>query len=232
MSCKIIVAEDEEILRESLVDVLNSQDDMEVVAAVGSGREAIEAAREKEFDLVLLDIEMESLYAGIYAAGVIKYEFPDSKIIYLTVHDSEEMVLTAMATGVNDYIVKGRANSEILEHIRMCMRGTPIINENIQSIFLKEYTRLRESEQSLLYFLEKLSKLTPAEREFLYYQLQGYNNREISELRYVSLETTKSQAKSIRDKFNAKRTKDVVRIIRSLNLEHLFHPIDESDKKN
>ena len=193
MNIRIIVAEDNDVLLEDLCQELNGQPDFQVVATTSSGVGAVEAALAMEFDVILLDIEMETIQAGIDAAAAIHPQKPEAKIIYLTAHDNDDMILTAMATG-----------------------------ERTQRVMLQEYSRLRHNETSLLYFVNTLSLLTPTERELVRYLLQGLNARQISEVRVVAQDTVKTQIHSIREKFGCARTKEIVLRIRELGLEYLF----------
>lgn len=222
MKTRIIVAEDNEVLREDLCHQLNRQPDFEVVADVESGAKAVEAALALDFDVILLDIEMESIRAGIEAAARIHPQKPQAKIIYLTAHDNDDMILTAMATGAVDYFVKGNKEEWLYKHIRMASEGNPIMSQHTQEVMLREYSRLRHNETSLLYFVNTLSLLTPTERELVRYLLQGLNARQISEVRMVEQDTVKTQIHSIREKFGCSRTKEIVQRIRELQLEHLF----------
>lgn len=222
MSIRIIVAEDNDVLREDLCQELNGQPDFTVVATAASGAGAVEAALATEFDVILLDIEMETIQAGIDAASRIHPQKPDAKIIYLTAHDNDDMILTAMATGAVDYFVKGSQDEWLFEHIRMAYAGNPTMSEHTQRVMLREYSRLRRNETSLLYFVNTLSLLTPTERELVRYLLQGLNARQISEVRVVGQDTVKTQIHSIREKFGCSRTKEIVLRIRELGLEYLF----------
>lgn len=222
MSIRIIVAEDSDVLREDLVIQLSAQADMEVVGQASTGARASELASELDVDIILLDIEMESIRAGIEAAALIHPQKPEVNIIYLTAHDNDDMILTAMATGAVDYFVKGDADEKLYEHIRMAYQGTPVMSEHTQRVILKEYSRLRRNENSLLYFVNTLSLLTPTERELVRYLLRGLAPRQISEIRVVGLDTVKTQIHSIRAKFGCGRTKEIVTQIRALGLEYLF----------
>ena len=222
MSIRIIIAEDNDVLREDLCSELSREAELEVVASVASGAAAVQAALQMEFDVILLDIEMDSSQAGIDAAAQIHVQKPQAKIMYLTAHDSDDMILTAMATGAVDFFVKGNPNKWLLRHIRMAAAGTPIMSEHAQAVMLQEYSRLRKSEESMLFFVHTLSLLTPTERELVRYLLQGLNLRQISEVRMVSKDTVKSQIRSIREKFGCAHTKEIVAQIRTLGLEHLF----------
>lgn len=222
MPIRIMIAEDFQLLREDLRDTLSAQPDMEVVGLAESGKQAVELARSTLCDIILMDIEMESIKAGIEAAETIIDENPDARIIFLTAHETDEMVITSMGVGAMDYVVKGGDEAELMEHIRSVYRGTPMLESRIQKIMLREYSRLRRSEQSLLYFIEKVSRLTPAERSLIRCLLDGYKVREIAENRCVEIVTVKTQIKSLLRKFNCSRTKEIVEIIQELGVEKLF----------
>lgn len=218
----ILVAEDMDLLREDLCETLNAQPDMEVVGQAASAAEIVNLARTTPSDVILMDIEMESLRAGIEAAEAIRDAEPSRRIIYLTAHDTEQMVLTAMATGAVDYIVKGLPEEELLAHLRAACAGSPMLQGRVQELVLLEYNRLRRSEQSLLFFIHKVSQLTAAERELVRLLLQDKKVREIAAVRCVEIVTVKTQIKGLLHKFGCSRTREIVDMIRQLNISHLF----------
>ncbi len=219
---KIMVAEDFDLLREDLCELINRQSDMKVVGAAASGKEITALSLEKECDIILMDIEMENIRAGIVAAQVILETKPQQKIIFLTAHETDNMIFTAMDTGAVDYVIKGSKEEEILEHIRKAYEGKPILETNIQAKIMEEYSRLRKSERSLLFFITNVSQLTKTERELIQLLLQGKKVNEIAKLRCVELITVKTQIKSLLRKFGCTRSKEIVKIIQELNLTHLF----------
>ena len=219
---KILLADDFALLREDLCETLGAQPDMEVVGAAESGAQVQEMAQKLDFDVLLIDIEMENTTAGIHAAENILAEKPDAIVIFLTAHETENMILMSMGAGAVDYVVKGCPDEELLEHIRKAYEGEPMLDARVQHMVLKEYSRLRHNETSLLYFVNTLSLLTPTERELVRYLLQGLNARQISEVRVVAQDTVKTQIHSIREKFGCARTKEIVLRIRELGLEYLF----------
>ena len=218
----ILVAEDIDLLREDLCEILNAQPDMQVVGQAASAAEIVQLARSVPSDVILMDIEMESLHAGIEAAETIRDTDPTRCIIYLTAHDTEQMVLTAMATGAVDYIVKGLPDEQLLSHLRSACAGHPMLQGRIQELVLGEYNRLRRSEQSLLFFINKVSQLTATERELVRLLLQDKKVREIAAVRCVEIVTVKTQIKGLLHKFGCSRTREIVDMIRRLNISHLF----------
>ena len=161
---RILIADDFALLREDLRETISAQEDMEVVGEAATGAELVQLSRTLEFDVALVDIEMESTTAGIRAAETILAEQPDALVIFLTAHETENMILMSMGAGAVDYIVKGCPDGELLRHIRAAYDGSPLLDARVQQTVLKEYSRLRRSERSLLFFINNVSQLTPAER--------------------------------------------------------------------
>lgn len=219
---RIMIAEDFQILREDMCDVINSQPDMEVVGLAGSGGEIVELARTEDYDFILMDIEMENLTAGIIATEMIRDDNPDARIIFMTAHETKEMILSAMGTGAIDYIVKGCPEEEVLDHIRSAYRGKPLMNSKIQEILLQEYKRLQKSEKSLFYFINNISNLTNTERILIRMLLEDKKVKEIAQERNVEIVTVKTQINGLLKKFGCSRSKEIVKLIKDLNLVHLF----------
>ena len=97
-----------------------------------------------------------------------------------------------------------------------------MLDSKVQNLLLKEYSRLRTSERSLLFFISAVSQLTTAERELVRLLLEGKKVREIAAIRCVEVVTVKTQIKSLLRKFGCLRTKEIVDTIRELNVSHLF----------
>lgn len=219
---RILVAEDFDLIREDLCDTLEQQEDMTVVGSAATGEAILALALERDFDLILMDIEMETTTAGIRATERILERKPEAKVLFLTAHETDNMVLTSMGAGAVDYIVKGCDDAELFRHIRSAYAGQPLLDGRVQNLLLKEYSRLRTSERSLLFFISTVSQLTAAERELVRLLLEDRKVKEIAAIRCVEVVTVKTQIKSLLHKFGCTRTKEVVNTIRELNVTHLF----------
>ncbi|WP_411676077.1 response regulator [Caproicibacter sp.] len=219
---RIAIAEDFKLLCDDLGEFINGQRDMTVVGTAHSKEEIVKLSERIDCDIILMDIEMETLNSGIEAAEIIRDKKHDQKIIYLTAHDTDDMILTAMGTGAVDYVVKGQDYEELLRHVRAAYRGEPIMEVNIQQKIIGEYSRLRRSERSLLFFINNIAQLTPAERQLIQLLLKEKSVREIAEIRCVELVTVKTQIKSLLRKFQCRRTKEIVKLINELNIGYLF----------
>lgn len=218
----MMVAEDMDILREDFCDTINSQDDMELAGSASTGREICELARTTDCDVILMDVEMENTTAGIVAAEQIYKENPEVKIIFLTVHESDDMITSAMSSGAVDYVVKGCEDSVLLEHIRNAYDNEIKLQPHIRQTVMSEYTRLRQSEKSLLFFINNIARLTSAERSLIRLLLEGKKIHEIADIRNVEVVTVKTQMKGLLNKFGCSRSKEIVQLIRQLGLEYLF----------
>ena len=155
---RVLIADDFVYLREDLTELINKQEDMEVVGTAESGSEIIELAEKTDHDIILMDIEMEQTNAGILAAEAIRDDNPDSMIIFLTAHETKEMILTAMGAGAVDYVVKGLDDEVLLTHIRSAYEGNPIMQSRVRDTVMQEYERPQKSERSLLFFIHCISR--------------------------------------------------------------------------
>ena len=219
---RVAIVEDFALLREDLWELIGEQKDMEAVWQAGSGQEAVEKAKNEDADIVLMDIEMETVNAGILAAEQIRDQGKGQQVIFLTAHETDQTIITAMGTGAVDYIVKGCQEQEILRHIRNAYKGKPVMEARIQETIMREYSRLQRSERSLLFFINNVSQLTAAERELLRLLLDGKKAKDIAGIRCVEMNTVKTQIKGLLRKFGCSRTKEIGSMIQELNISHLF----------
>lgn len=219
---RVMIAEDIDLLREDFIETVDSQEDMEVVAEAADGKTIVAQALKLPCDIILMDIEMETMTAGIEAAEVIHQSRPEVKIIFLTAHETDEMITGAMGTGAIDYVVKGCDDEKLLEHIRRAYAGQAALEPAIQQTVMQEYARLQRSERSLIFFINNVAKLTPVEHELVVYLLQKKKIAEIARLRCVEVVTVKTQIRSLLTKFGCSRTREIVELIHEMHLEHLF----------
>ena len=219
---RILIADDFSLLREDMSELINTQPDMEVVGEASSGKEIISLAESVSYDIILMDIEMEVMNAGIIATQKIREENPEANIIFLTAHETREIIVTAMGAGASDYIVKGCDDEEILHHILCAYEGHPVMQSNIHETIMQEFARLQKSERSLLFFINNISNLTPTEIEMIKLLLQGYKVNQIAGIRGVEASTIKTQVKGLLRKFGCSRTKEILQLIHDLKIEHLF----------
>ncbi len=222
MSIKVLVADDIDIIRENISEYLSKDNDIEVIGLAATGEEVINLALNNDVDVILMDIEMENNISGIYAAEVILNEKPDIKIVFMSVHEDDKVVIRAMETGAVDYLIKTDDKEKIISHVKNAYNNTAKFEHDVQVKITNEMKRLRKSEMALIYFVKKLAVLTPAEKELIRHLLDNKKLSEIAKIRCVELVTIKSQVHGLLKKFSVNRTKEIVKMIQEMNLEYLF----------
>mgnify|MGYP000234311951 CR=1 FL=1 len=207
---KVMIVDDIPSLCHRYQDIFEHTPDMNVVSVAHNGYEAVLKSAVTRPDVILMDIEMESRYAGITATQQILSELPEIKIIILTVYEEDELVFSAFRLGACDYVLKNASNEEIVNAVTSAYRGQSPIRPEIADKIRSEFRRVKTYESSFLFMLNILSTLTPKELDTLYLLSTGYNKRQICEMRCVEMSTVKSQVHSILKKFNKKKISEII----------------------
>ena len=194
---RIIIAEDHTIIREGLRALLASHPEFEIVGEAADGREAIRCVERLKPDLVLMDLSMPKMN-GIAAIREIKKRFPDTKILALTVHKTEEYVLAALEAGSNGYILKDATHEELDMAIRNILSGKPYLCPNISGSVIQGYLEGQKSSRALTL----LETLTAREQEVLQLIAEGYKNKEIAEFLFISVKTVDTHRTNIMKKLD------------------------------
>lgn len=129
---KVIIAEDMDILRESLKYMIESENDMEVVGLAHNGKEAFELCGKHKADVVLMDIKMPCC-DGLEATRLIKSSFPDTKVLILTTFEDEESISMAIKCGADGYITKDILPKQLQQSIKSIMMGLSVVKRNIMN---------------------------------------------------------------------------------------------------
>jgi len=226
---KLIIAEDIQPIMRRYQKILEKDREIEVVAAVQSGYEAVLMAGMHKPDVVLMDIEMESRTSGLDAAKQILHHFPDTKIVILTVYEDDDTVFKAFQLGVSDYMLKNSNPAEILTCVKDAYYGRspirPVIAEKIRT----EFQRIYKSEESLLYCLRIMTELTQTELTILDLLHKGYSRQQICELRYVEMSTVKTQIHAILKKFNKTSMTEVLSLLDEMNVFDYLRNVKKID---
>jgi DNA-binding NarL/FixJ family response regulator len=184
MTIRVVIADDQELVRTGFRAILNSELDIEVVGEAQDGRVAIEVAREQEPDVVLMDIRMP-LLDGLAATRNI-VTGPDSKprVLILTTFDLDEYVYEALRSGASGFMLKDNPAEQLITAIRVVAEGNALLAPQITRRLISEFARSPSTSES-----EHLQVLTDRESEVLKLVARGLSNAEISEELYVA-ETT------------------------------------------
>ena len=224
---RIMMADDSPQTRSYFANILSHEDDIDLAGTASSGAEAVQMARELRPDIILMDIQMETRIAGISASKQILKEMPGTKIIILTILEDDDLLFQAYCAGVIDYIIKTDSINQILTSIRNAHQNQMILRPKYAEKIILELKRVREEQNDLLHGLNILTMLSNSEFEVLKCLYQGMNARQISESRYVSQGTVKTQIHSILKKFDMKSVSDVIRHLKAIRFDHIIetmHP--------
>ena len=194
---RIVIAEDHKILREGLKALVKSNENFEIVGEAGDGIEAIRAVEKHHPDLLLLDLSMPRM-SGISVIKDIKSRLPETKILALTIHESEDYILESFHSGLDGYCLKDSNSSELLMAINRVLEGktylSPGISDKVLVGFLEEKRQLKTS--------TAWDNVTQREREVLKLVGEGYKNKEIADYLCISAKTVEKHRSNIMKKLN------------------------------
>jgi DNA-binding NarL/FixJ family response regulator len=202
----LIVAEDHLLVREGIIQLLQREPGLEVVAEVGDGRSAVEAAAKYQPDMILMDINMP-IMDGIAATREIKRSSPQIKIIALTIYEDEEVVQMIKA-GVSAYMLKDVAGHELIDTVRQVRGGGVVLHPRVAKHVIQEVVEGRPPRSHI--------HLTRRELDVLGLLVQGKSNKDISVIMHISEKTVKNHLTSIFRKLAVRdRTQAVLYALRS-----------------
>jgi DNA-binding NarL/FixJ family response regulator len=180
----IFIVEDHQLFREGLKSMLNTRDDVEIIGEAEDGLEAVRQIRKAKPDLVLLDLSMPKM-GGISVMREVKRELPATRILALTIHESDQYVLEAFDAGTDGYCIKDASRQELMIAVDSVLQGKPYISPGISDQVIEGYLSGRKR-------LKKESSwdtVTQREREVLKLLAEGYTNKDIADFLHISIKT-------------------------------------------
>jgi len=192
---RLLLADDQELIRTALAVLLNLEDDFEVVATVGRGDEVVSAAREHRPDVALLDIDMPGI-DGLAAAGVLAQEVPDCRSLILTTFGRPGYLRRAMESGAYGFVVKDAPPEQLADAIRRVMAGERIVDPALAAATLASGA----------------SPLTARERDVLVAARPGATVAEIARKLFLSEGTVRNYLSAAIAKAGARNRVEAVRL--------------------
>jgi len=194
---RIVIVEDHTILREGLKSLLRADPDFDIVGEAEDGRDAIRCVQTLSPDLVLMDLSMPRMN-GLDALKEIKKQNPETKIIILTVHKTEEYILTALQAGADGYVLKDATHSELVMAIKNVLMGKRYLSPGISEKVIEGYLEGRKTIKTR----SAWDTLTQREREILKLIAEGYKNKEIADYLFISLKTVEKHRANLMRKLD------------------------------
>jgi DNA-binding NarL/FixJ family response regulator len=204
LKTRILLADDHAVVRRGLRLVLESEPDLEVVAEVGDGAEAVERAMDDDVDLAILDVTMPRM-TGLHAASELHRRRPDLRVLILSMHDNEQYLFEALKAGASGYVLKSVADRDLVEACRATMRGEPFLYPGAINALIKDFlVRARAGE-------DVSDPLSPRETEIVKLIAEGHTGRQIAEALVISEKTVERHRSNILDKLGMRDRVELTR---------------------
>ena len=188
---RILLVDDDDLMRAGLRAVLSSDDELEIVGEVSGGRGAVGAVRETRPHVVLMDIRMPDL-DGIAATREVLSAMPDAKVVMLTTFEDDDYLFGALAAGASGFLLKRTRPEDLIAAIRTVAEGDALLSPSVTRRVID-----RAATQPRLARTNALERLTPREREVLELIARGLSNAEIAEALVVEETTVKTHVKRL-----------------------------------
>jgi len=202
----ILIADDHQLFRSGVRHLLRNVEDLNVVGESKSGRETIAFCKEREPDLVLMDIDFPDL-GGVEITKLIKQTNPKIKILALSMHEEDNYVVEMFKAGVSGYVVKDASLEELVRAIRAIRDGNSYFSKNISKSFFEQKNNRNKMIQSSI----KKVSVTDRELEILKYVTDEMTNKEIAEQLFISPRTVETHKRNLMQKLQVKNTVGLVK---------------------
>jgi len=201
----IIIADDHRIFIDGVKSLLDSQPDMKVVAIALNGNELLQVMKGTKADVILMDINMPELN-GINATALIKKQYPETKVLVLSMYKTKEFSTALLHAGASGYLLKNTGLNELVNAIKMVHEGKKLVDDQLATV--KEKPR----DESEKYTLSK------REIEIIKLLAQGLTAPEIGEKIFISHYTVETHRKNLLNKLQLKNTAELIKYAAHLGL--------------
>jgi DNA-binding NarL/FixJ family response regulator len=205
LKTRIMLADDHAVVRNGLRMVLEAQPDLDVVAEVGDGAEAVKRGLEDDIDLAVMDIAMPRM-TGLHAARELHRRRPELRILMLSMHENERYLYEALKAGASGYVVKTVADRDLVEACRAAMRGEKFLYPGAVTPLIEDLLHRAHQDLPL-----REDPLTPREQEVVKLVAEGYTNKQIAEALVISEKTVERHRANILDKLGMRDRVELTR---------------------
>jgi DNA-binding NarL/FixJ family response regulator len=208
---KVLIADDHKIIRVGLRGILAGEADIEVVGEAECGDDVFTVLKEQEADVVLMDIDMGAS-SGVDATAELKARYPEIKVLTLTQHEEQDLIINMLEAGASGYLLKNCGREELITAIHAVLRGDSYFSQTVSATLLRALTTRKN------HVARDQNDLTERELEVLTLIAQEYTNPEIAEKLFISVRTVDTHRRNLMEKLNAKNTAALVKYAISKHL--------------
>lgn len=198
---KVLVADDQELIRQSLKIILSSKSNLEVTDTVSNGQEVIQSIRRNPPDVILMDIRMPKM-DGVQCTKIIKEIRPEIRIIILTTFDDDEYVYNALKFGASGYLLKGVSMDELVSAIETIYSGRALINPDIAAKVVRLFSQMAKADYAIQVGQKNIEELTRTEWKIIRQVEHGASNKEIAEKLNLSDGTVRNYLSTVLNKLD------------------------------
>ena len=196
---KVLIADDQELIRESLKIVLNTHEDLQVIDTVEDGFGVLDSLKRNIPDVILMDIRMPRM-DGVYCTKMVKEAYPDVKIIILTTFDDDDFVFSALKFGASGYLLKGVSMDGLYQAILTVVSGGAMINPDIATKVFRLFSKMANTNYAINVNDDNVRELNKPEWKVIQQVGFGVSNKEIPQKLFLSEGTVRNYLSSILSK--------------------------------
>lgn len=196
---KLLIADDQELIRQSLSIVLENDKELNVIDTASNGQEVIVSVRKSKPDVILMDIRMPKI-DGVQCTKIIKENYPDIKIIVLTTFDDDEYVYNALKYGASGYLLKGISMEGLINAIKTVFKGQAMINPDIATKVVRLFSKMAKADYTIIVDEEKEKSLSNTELKIIQEVGRGASNKEIADHLNLSEGTVRNYLSAVLNK--------------------------------
>lgn len=192
---RVLIADDQELLRHSIRYVLDDQQDIQVVGTAKNGREALELAKRLKPDVLLMDVRMPEI-DGVKCTELVKSSCPRTRVLILTTFDDDEYVFGALCNGASGYILKGISMQDLIAAVHETAAGGSIISPNVNATVVRMFQRMARGNLHVQVTDRMIDGLSGSEMEIIREVGRGLSNKEIAAALHLSEGTVRNYISS------------------------------------